>query len=411
MSQKKAVNNFVVYAYSRKGEDAFGRVGTFYYIGKGRPKRPYSNNRGVKKPKDRSRIHILHKNLEEKTAFEYEIGLILLYGRADLYPKWGTLRNYTNGGEGCSGRVMSEEELKKRAEIGERSKKPRNWFHIEHGLITGISTSELVKMYPEQNLNFKCLSSVALGSGKNEHKGWIYVNSDVLGVDFDKQKIEYKLSQEYFNGEVNGKRVNSKRGKLNWSHEVYGFVPNKSCSDLIKDYPGDGLWRSCFSLLVRGKLKQYRGWVFIDNSLLNENPSNQKLEEKFSANYAKRVADEARKEAKDNQGRRSHSLLPFKYRNWCHIEHGFVPDKPLTYLINNYPEEKLDSGCLSKLISGEYKSHKGWVYIHESLIDKDLTEDELGVKFSKDYAKDIIESSRKNKLKNLTCRKSTGSRG
>jgi hypothetical protein len=102
------MDNFVVYAYCRKD-------GTFYYIGKGRPRRPYGKRReGIKPPRDRDRILILHSGLSEQTAFVFEEKLILFYGRKDLGT--GLLRNMTNGGEGVSGWIPDEEWRKKKSE-------------------------------------------------------------------------------------------------------------------------------------------------------------------------------------------------------------------------------------------------------------------------------------------------------
>lgn len=89
--------------------------GTFYYIGKGTPRRPYSKRqKGIKPPVDRDRILILHSNLDEDTAFEYERKLILFYGRKDKGT--GLLRNMTDGGDGVSGWMPSEEWRKKKSE-------------------------------------------------------------------------------------------------------------------------------------------------------------------------------------------------------------------------------------------------------------------------------------------------------
>jgi hypothetical protein len=102
------MDNFVVYAYCR--ED-----GTFYYIGKGRPRRPYGKRKeGIKPPRDRDRILILHSGLSEQTAFDFEEKLILFYGRKDLGT--GLLRNMTNGGEGVSGWIPDEDWRKKKSE-------------------------------------------------------------------------------------------------------------------------------------------------------------------------------------------------------------------------------------------------------------------------------------------------------
>lgn len=102
------MDNFVVYAYCR--ED-----GTFYYIGKGRPRRPYGKRKdGIRPPKERERILILHESLPESVAFDYEEKLILFYGRKDLGT--GLLRNLTNGGEGVSGWIPDERWRKQKSE-------------------------------------------------------------------------------------------------------------------------------------------------------------------------------------------------------------------------------------------------------------------------------------------------------
>ncbi len=102
------MGNFFVYAFCR--ED-----GTFYYIGKGTGRRAQVKRKnGVNPPKDKSRILILHENLSEETAFEYECRLIEFYGRKDKGE--GLLRNMTDGGEGVSGWVPGNEWRRKKSE-------------------------------------------------------------------------------------------------------------------------------------------------------------------------------------------------------------------------------------------------------------------------------------------------------
>jgi hypothetical protein len=102
------MNNFVVYAYCRKD-------GTFYYIGKGNPRRPYvwRGKRGINPPRDKSRVLILHSGLSEEVALNYEKGLILFYGRKDIGT--GLLKNRTDGGEGTCGWIPSREYREKRS--------------------------------------------------------------------------------------------------------------------------------------------------------------------------------------------------------------------------------------------------------------------------------------------------------
>jgi len=97
-------NDYYTYAYLR--EDKMP-----YYIGKGRGNRAYDQRRTIKPPKDKSRIIFLKKNLTEAEAFKHEVYMIFVLGRKDLGT--GILRNLTNGGEGASGHIKSEETKKK----------------------------------------------------------------------------------------------------------------------------------------------------------------------------------------------------------------------------------------------------------------------------------------------------------
>ena len=104
----KNPNRFYTYAYLRKDR-------TPYYIGKGEGNRAYYKSKGeVKPPKDKSRIIFLKQNLLEEKAFKHEIYMIAVFGRKDLGT--GILRNRTNGGDGASGFIHSQETRKKMSE-------------------------------------------------------------------------------------------------------------------------------------------------------------------------------------------------------------------------------------------------------------------------------------------------------
>jgi hypothetical protein len=97
---------YYTYAYLR--ED-----GTPYYIGKGNKSqyRAYGKHLRGLTPKDRNKILILKDNITEEEAFKHEIYMIAVFGRKDLGT--GILRNLTDGGEGTSGIVRSDEYRKK----------------------------------------------------------------------------------------------------------------------------------------------------------------------------------------------------------------------------------------------------------------------------------------------------------
>jgi Mg-chelatase subunit ChlI len=98
---------YYTYAYLREDK-------TPYYIGKGQGKRIYSKQKHIKPPKDKSRIIYLKQNLTEAEAFRHEIYMIDVFGRIDLGT--GILHNLTDGGDGTSGAIRSDETRRKISE-------------------------------------------------------------------------------------------------------------------------------------------------------------------------------------------------------------------------------------------------------------------------------------------------------
>ena len=96
----------------------FRRQGTPYYVGKGSGKRAYQNkDHCVRRPKDRALIFVQFWESEKK-AFEMEKWYISFFGRKDLGT--GILRNMTDGGDGPSGWVPTEETKAKIREARKR---------------------------------------------------------------------------------------------------------------------------------------------------------------------------------------------------------------------------------------------------------------------------------------------------
>lgn len=291
--------DFIVYAYVREKDDQYAKAGTYYYIGKGVPKRPYMcGKRKVKCPKNReNNIIIMYKNLDEKTAFELEIKTIALFGRVDKSPGTGILLNMTDGGEGASG-------FKFREESREKKRGPRNPKYIPR----------------------------------------------------------------------------------DWSHPVHGFVGNKSCCDLIRDYPDENLNRACLSNLVKGKISYHKSWVYICDSEKNIGISEENLRNKYSNKYAIGVLEEAKERRRRNHFSSSHKgeMSPLygkklspehvlkisqtskknakrKNFNWSHPDYGTFLNISVPELIEKFPDQKLDQGSLCKVANNKRKYHKGWV--------------------------------------------------
>lgn len=98
-------NQYYIYSYLREDLSP-------YYIGKGSGRRAYTKGpKEVRPPRDKSRVRILKADLTEEEAFLLEKLYILMFGRIDLGT--GILRNKSDGGDGASGAIRSEETKEK----------------------------------------------------------------------------------------------------------------------------------------------------------------------------------------------------------------------------------------------------------------------------------------------------------
>ena len=160
------MNDFYTYAYLREDR-------TPYYIGKGKGNRIHSTNRIYKAPKDKSRIIFLKQNLTEEEAFKHEKYMIAVLGRKDNGT--GILRNMTDGGDGVSGWVPSEEFRKKAKErmSGSKNNKAKNILIININGENYIVCGEFIEFCKSKNLPFEGIRRrIQRGSKTPTKCGW-----------------------------------------------------------------------------------------------------------------------------------------------------------------------------------------------------------------------------------------------
>jgi hypothetical protein len=172
---------FYTYAYLREDR-------TPYYIGKGQTRRLYQKDGkpcGV--PKDKNRIIKLKQNLTEEEAFKHEIYMIAVFGRKDLGT--GILHNRTDGGDGTSGYIHTEETKRKLSKIGKGKVPPnkgiphtnetkRKISVANKGKVSRLKGKKTSKDSIEKMKLTKKLNGSAVGENNPRAKEWEIVFDD-----------------------------------------------------------------------------------------------------------------------------------------------------------------------------------------------------------------------------------------
>lgn len=376
MSKSKTKENFVVYCYLREKEDRFGRYGTIYYVGKGRPNRPYQcykYSRTVKCPRDReNNIVILHKNLKEETAFDYEKKLIELYGRIDT-TEFGVLRNLTDGGEGPTGILITEEKRKKLS--GEKN----GMYGKKHTAEARKIMSEKSRAYvnsPGAREQMSIRAREAMSSPEVRQK----ISEGVLRSITDERRKRMSESRKgkKRSPESIRKSAESNTGKKRTQEtkdKISASNKGKKRSEEVKRRKSEQMKGRKASEETRRKMSEAHSG------------KNHHMYGKKHSEESKRKMSESRKGKKANLTEEGRKKLSEKYsgsnnpmhgkygaqhnrgipRNWVHPVHGEHRGLTISDLVRKFPEEKLNPGTLSLVARGKNSHHKGWKILKDDI--------------------------------------------
>jgi hypothetical protein len=250
--------NYYVYAYldtRKQGEYIYQDLKFYYepiYVGKGQ-KRRYKNHLSLRNIMENHFYHklnsmindgfepeivIIKNNMDEDSSLKYEIETISKIGRGDN----GPLTNLTNGGEGSSGRICSDETKMKisRTKIGEKNgmfgKIPVTKGKT-YDEFFGIEKSTEIKKKLSENANIpnkgKRMSKEFCDNISKSIYVWYENNKDV------KERISETLKKRFENKEnhpmFGKKHKESSKKKLSESlKEYYKENPPKKLSEEIK---------------------------------------------------------------------------------------------------------------------------------------------------------------------------------
>lgn len=187
--------NFYVYVHRRASDN---RV---FYVGKGNKRRGWRRSGRNKLWHTIANKHgvvceIVKDNLDEDLSFDLERELISFYGRLDL--RTGCLANFTDGGEGKSGGVLSKESIAKQKESAKNSAACKQYaLSMSRKIImdesicflSGRDCSKYVADLYGKSVQSNHISRVA------NLKAYSYLGHVFRWADFDREEFYHKQSE------------------------------------------------------------------------------------------------------------------------------------------------------------------------------------------------------------------------
>jgi group I intron endonuclease len=237
----KDPRRFYVYAYLRSKDSERGVKYSPYYIGKGCGKRAFEKyGRTVPAPVDNSYIVFVEEGLTEIEAFSLEAYCIQSYGRIDLGD--GILRNRTDGGEGTSGLVVSEETRCKLSDMRRGENHPSRGKRGELSPRWGKPRSEETK---------RKMSEARQGE---KHPLWGKKHSEE-----SRKKMSEARTGKIFSEET---KRNMKLAQTKYLYELVDPDGEVYITDNLTDFSKQyGLHNGRLNMVVNGKAPHYKKWT------------------------------------------------------------------------------------------------------------------------------------------------------
>jgi hypothetical protein len=230
---------FYVYLFLRTKDSVHGKKYSPYYVGKGSGNRCYGKSgRPASRPKDISYIVTVQEGLTEEEAFSLERYCIALYGRLDI--KTGILHNRTDGGEGRSGYVASEQTRRRMSRKG-----PANALWRR----TGEFSSRWGTFHTEETK--KKISETKIGE---RNPNWGKTHSPETRRRISEGQRGRKQSEET--------KQKIALTKARYLYELIDPDGEVYITDNLFEFSKQyGLTNPALSLVVKGKQNHHKGWT------------------------------------------------------------------------------------------------------------------------------------------------------
>jgi hypothetical protein len=208
-----------------------------FYIGKGKKNRPYDTKsrtihwKNIYK-KYGVEILILETNLTNDMSIQLEIEYIRLFGRKDCNS--GILINYTNGGEGCYNRIISDETRKKISLSNKGKKLTDKQKEFIRNFNTGRKASEETKLKMSLKRKGRNPSQKTKDMISNKNTGKKHSNESKKKMSLSKKELLKNPENHNFFGKHHTKESKekiSKNFKAQYKKENHPFYNVKGESN------------------------------------------------------------------------------------------------------------------------------------------------------------------------------------